>query len=65
MFEKIAVKGSNQHPLYHWLQVHSKHRVTWNFCKYLIDKTGNVVAFYPSKVDPLDPAIVSKIQSLL
>jgi glutathione peroxidase len=65
MFEKISVKGRNQHPIYHWLEVHSKHRPTWNFCKYLIDKNGNVVGFYPAKVDPLDPQLTEKILSVI
>ena len=65
MFEKIAVKGSNQHPLYQWLEVHAKQKPTWNFCKYLIDKKGNIAEFYPSKVEPLDPVLVNKILSLL
>jgi glutathione peroxidase len=65
MFEKISVKGRDQHPLFYWLEVHAKHRPTWNFCKYLIDKKGNVVAFYPAKVDPLDPAVTGRILSLV
>src|SRR6187399_2085195 len=61
MFEKISVKGRDQHPLYKWLQARSGHAPSWNFCKYLIDRDGNVVSFYPSKVNPLDEQIVSKI----
>ncbi|MCD9015395.1 glutathione peroxidase [Parachryseolinea silvisoli] len=61
MFEKISVKGRDQHALYRWLQDRSGHAPSWNFCKYLIDREGNVVSFYPSKVNPLDEQIVSKI----
>lgn len=61
MFEKISVKGRDQHPLYRWLQARSGHAPSWNFCKYLIDRDGNVVSFFPSKVNPLDEQIVSKI----
>ena len=63
MFEKISVKGKDQHPLYQWLSAKSGHQPSWNFCKYLIDRTGEVVGFYPSKVNPLDPEIIRKITS--
>lgn len=65
MFEKISVKGRGQHPIFHWLEVHAKSRPTWNFCKYLVDKKGNVVGFFPSKIDPMDPELTGKIQSMI
>ncbi|PWH81587.1 glutathione peroxidase [Brumimicrobium oceani] len=48
MMSKIAVKGSDQHPLYTWLLEESKsnggtEEVVWNFHKFLIDETGNFV----------------------
>lgn len=61
MFEKISVKGSNQHPLFAWLQLKSGKKPSWNFCKYLIDKSGNVTAFFDSKVEPLDKQITDKL----
>lgn len=61
MFEKLSVKGFNQHPLYTWLQLKSGKKPSWNFCKYLIDQSGNVIGFYTSKTDPLDKQIVEKI----
>lgn len=61
MFEKISVKGSDQHPLYQWLEAKSGKTPSWNFCKYIIDKQGNVIGFYPATVKPLDTAIVNKI----
>lgn len=61
MFEKISVKGKDQHPLYHWLEAKSGHAPSWNFCKYLIDKNGNVAGFYPSKVNPMDKQIIETI----
>ncbi len=61
MFEKISVKGKDQHPLYTWLAGKSGHTPSWNFCKYLIDKSGNVVGFYPSKVNPMDKEIIDII----
>lgn len=61
LFEKISVKGNDQHPLYQWLEAKSGHRPSWNFCKYLIDKNGDVVSYYSSKVNPLDKEIIRKI----
>jgi glutathione peroxidase len=61
MFEKISVKGRHKHPLYQWLSGKSGRTPSWNFCKYLIDKNGEVVGFYSSKVSPLDAEIIQKI----
>lgn len=61
MFEKISVRGRDQHPLYRWLAAQSRKTPTWNFCKYLVDKNGKVVAFFSRKVNPLDRAIIEKI----
>lgn len=61
LFEKVSVKGKDQHPIYQWLTAKAKKEPSWNFCKYLLDKEGNVIGFYPSKVNPLDKEIVDKI----
>jgi glutathione peroxidase len=61
MFEKISVKGKHQHPLYQWLEAKTGRTPSWNFCKYLIDKNGEVVGFFPSNVNPLDKEIIDKI----
>ena len=61
MFEKISVKGNDMAPLYKWLEAKSGEVVSWNFCKYLINKKGDVEGFYSSKVNPLDNLIVDKI----
>lgn len=53
MFEKISVKGPDQHPLYKWLYEKTKQEPTWNFCKYLIRKDGTV-KFYASGVNPVE-----------
>lgn len=62
MFEKVSVKGRDQHPVYQWLNEKSSEKPTWNFCKYLVDKNGEVVGFYGPKVSPLDEAIINKIR---
>jgi len=67
MFSKISVKGPDQHPLYHFLTTETpfKGDVKWNFQKYIVDRDGNVVAMYPSRVKPTDDVIVKEIESLL
>ncbi|HYG17675.1 MAG TPA: glutathione peroxidase, partial [Ohtaekwangia sp.] len=60
MFEKLSVKGKDQHPLFQWLSAKTGQIPSWNFCKYLIDKDGNVT-FYPAKINPLDEVITGKL----
>lgn len=67
MFEKISVKGDDMDPLYHWLSEEkyngwNNEAPSWNFCKYLVNEKGELVAFYPSKVKPLSDDIISKIK---
>jgi glutathione peroxidase len=60
MFEKISVKGEDQHPLYKFLKEKTGQEPTWNFCKYLVKADGSIT-FYPSKVSPMDKQIVDAI----
>jgi glutathione peroxidase len=53
MFEKISVKGEDQHALYTWLKEQSGKEPSWNFCKYLVKPDGTV-KFFASKVKPLE-----------
>jgi glutathione peroxidase len=62
MFEKVSVKGKDQHPVYQWLTAKSGKKPTWNFCKYLVNKNGEVAGFYGPKVSPLDEDIINKIK---
>ena len=64
MFKKITTKGSNQSPVYNWLSNSNlngwnNQKPTWNFCKYLIDENGELIAFFDSKVKPLSEEITS------
>jgi glutathione peroxidase len=60
MFEKISVKGDDQHPLYKLLKEKSGQDPTWNFCKYLVKPDGTV-KFFNSKVAPMSNEIVSQL----
>lgn len=61
MFEKISVKGGNQHPLYQWLQAKTGHKPDWNFSKYLVSEDGAAVTYFKSSVQPMDKQIVDMI----
>jgi glutathione peroxidase len=61
MFDKISVRGSDKSPLYKWLTAKSGKSPSWNFCKYIVDKAGNVVGFFPPQVKPLDKEIVELV----
>ena len=60
MFEKISVKGADQHPLYAWLKEKTGQEPSWNFCKYLVKPDGTV-KFFKSSVKPMDQQIVSEL----
>jgi glutathione peroxidase len=52
MFEKVVTTpGTSQSPVYSFLGK-SGNLPAWNFAKYLVDKNGKVVAFFPSQVTP-------------
>jgi glutathione peroxidase len=61
LFEKISVKGSDQHPLYQFLQEKSGKEPSWNFCKYLVKPDGTV-KFFGSAVNPGDDAILQELK---
>ena len=60
MFEKISVKGADQHPLYAWLKEKTGEEPSWNFCKYLVKPDGTV-KFFKSSVKPMDKEILDNI----
>ncbi len=65
MFEKVVTKaGTDQSPIYSFLGT-SGHLPAWNFSKYVIDKDGKIVAFFPSKVTPESPELREAIDKAL
>ena len=56
IFSKIDVKGKNKNPLYNYLiendPFNKNINVKWNFEKFLINKKGEVVERFLSKVPP-------------
>ncbi len=65
MFKKTTVTRFNAEPLYQALGKKSGEFPEWNFHKYLLDRQGNLVASYNSRVAPQDGRLVDRIKSLL
>jgi glutathione peroxidase len=67
MTGKVAVIGGNAHPFYRWIAetVGEDAAPRWNFHKYLIDGNGDLVAMWPSKVEPLSFEVTDAVESAL
>ena len=70
LFEKVEVNGPGQHPLFASLTAvpdDSGHTgdVRWNFEKWLVSPSGDVVKRYPPQTEPDDPAVVADIEATL
>jgi glutathione peroxidase len=68
MFEKISVVGDAMHPLYERITgapAPIGGPVEWNFQKYLVSRRGEVVARFAPRTPPDDPALVTRLESLL
>ncbi len=67
MFEKIDVKGKSIHPLYQYLTQQSPFpgAISWNFNKFLADRSGHVLARWGSKTTPEDPELVAALEKAL
>ncbi|MGQ0801299.1 MAG: glutathione peroxidase [Pseudomarimonas sp.] len=65
MFEKVVVKGDAATPLYRDLAKATGQEPGWNFHKYLIDRSGKVVANFGSRTAPDDVEMLAKIERLL
>lgn len=65
MFAKSVVSGEAANPLHAQLIKITGKEPKWNFTKYLIDRNGKVLEYFPSKVTPEDKALVSKVEQAL
>jgi glutathione peroxidase len=67
MFAKIDVNGSQAHPLYQYLKSEKSgllgSSIKWNFTKFLVDRTGEVVARHAPTTTP--EGIKKEIEALL
>ena len=67
MFAKIDVNGSNAHPLYQYLKNEKSGllgaSIKWNFTKFLVDRSGKVVARHAPTAAP--ESLKREIEALL
>ncbi|WP_304622104.1 glutathione peroxidase [Rhodohalobacter sulfatireducens] len=69
MFSKVSVKGEDQHPLFEYLTTAEnpdfKGEISWNFEKFLIDRNGNVVRRFKSRVEPMSGELTNAVTEYL
>jgi glutathione peroxidase len=67
LFSKSSVKGEEISPLFRYLteESHFPGPVTWNFNKFLVDRNGQVVARFDSRVSPLSEELETAIKKEL
>jgi glutathione peroxidase len=65
MFAKSSVTGAAVNPFHASLIKQTGKEPKWNFTKYLIDRHGKVLEYYPSKVTPEDKQLVTRIEQAL
>ncbi|WP_409299221.1 glutathione peroxidase [Peribacillus sp. SCS-26] len=68
MFSKVDVRGDLAHPLFQYLTEHApgvlgSKSIKWNFTKFLVDRSGNIIKRYAPQTKPNE--IEKEIQSLL
>jgi glutathione peroxidase len=67
MFSKIDVNGANAHPLYRFLKNAKSGllgaSIKWNFTKFLVDRSGQVVARHAPTTKP--ESLTKEIEALL
>lgn len=64
LFQKQSVVDTAGNRVYKWLTDPAENgwnnqKPTWNFCKYLVDENGKLLAFFPAAASPLGNEIVS------
>ncbi len=67
MAEKISVAGEGMHPIYKWLTDKSLNGWNsagpkWNFHKYLVSETGELLAVFPSRTKPGSAEILALLK---
>jgi glutathione peroxidase len=68
MFDKLHVKGKDQHPLYAALTGKDSPfpgSIKWNFGKFLIDRNGNIVDRFGSMTGPGSSKLRKAVESAL
>lgn len=70
LFKKSKVRGNPINPIYAFLTSKEKNPefsggISWNFNKFLVNRSGKVIARFGSGVSPNDPQLLQAIQTAL
>jgi glutathione peroxidase len=70
MFSKIEVNGPSRAPLYAWVtsqptKPDGPGDITWNFAKFVVDRSGSVIARFDPSTPPNAPQLRTVIQAAL
>ena len=70
MFSKVSVKGDDKCPLYKFLTDEKKNaphggEIRWNFQKFLVDRSGQVVARFSPRAEPTSEEVTGAIEKAL
>lgn len=70
LFSKISVRGRGMHPLYGFLTGKGTNPgfagpITWNFAKFLVDRSGKVVGRFAPQVEPLSAEVTGAVEKAL
>lgn len=70
MMEKIEVNGPDRHPIYTELTQTADAEgasgdIRWNFEKFLLSPTGEIVARFSPMIAPDDPSLVAALEKVL
>ena len=65
MYEKSVVTGTEATPLYKGLAAKTGEAPKWNFHKYVLNRKGEPVGSFNSRVKPDDPKLVETVENAL
>jgi len=70
MFSKISVKGKDIAPLYQYLTSKETNpqfagEISWNFNKFLVDRSGKIIARFGSRTKPESEELIQAIEKAL
>ena len=65
MMERTNIKGETVNPVFQTLAHETGVVPQWNFFKYVIDRKGDVVGVFSSRIEPTDDTIIDMIEKQL